>query len=106
MRERIDVPEELDLYLSVGVEKRNEIIHGFLTKNAIRLADPKERLKVEQELVAFKLEVKRRDIVANTLLDALLKKYGLSNEILKRNADRLWDHLNPAEDPGSSSGPH
>lgn len=95
LRERIEVPEELDGYLSVGVDKRNEIVHGFLTKNVARLADPKGRLEVERELITLKQEVKRRDIVVNGLLDGLLKKYGLSNEILKRNADRLWDYLNP-----------
>ena len=97
LRKQIEVPEELDQYLGVGVEKRNEVIHGFLTKNVNRLADPKGRIEVEWELVALKLEVKRRDIVVNKLLDALLKKYGLSNDILKRNADRLWEHFNPDE---------
>src|SRR2546428_10102586 len=65
LRERIDVPEDLDEYLGVGVDKRNEIVHGFLTRNASRLMDPKGRLELERELVALKLEVKRRDIVAN-----------------------------------------
>lgn len=95
LRERIEAPEELDEYLRVGVDKRNEIVHGFLTKNVARLADPKGRLEVERELVMLKQEVKRRDIVVNSLLDALLNKYGFSNEILKRNADRLWNYLNP-----------
>jgi len=106
LRERIDVPEDLDEYLGVGVDKRNEIVHGFLTKNANRWMDPKGRLELERELVELKLEVKRRDIVANRLLDGLLKKYGLSNDILKRNADRLWDHLNPEESSSPSAPKH
>ena len=100
LRERIEVPEELNEYLSVGVDKRNEIVHGILTKNMARLANPKGRLEVERELVTLKQEVKRGDVVVNRLLDALLKKYGLSNEILKRNADRLWDYLNPEDTSG------
>ena len=103
LRERIEVPAELDAFLGEGVDKRNEVVHGFLTRNAERLADPKGRLEIEQELVVLKHEVKRRDVAVNKLLDALLKKYGTSNEQLKRNADRLWEHLNP-ETP--SSGVH
>jgi len=106
LREQIDVPENLDSFLGVGVKKRNEIVHGFLTKNATRLADPKGRFEIEKELVQLKLDVKQRDIVVNKLLDVIMKKYGLSNEILKRNADQLWDHLNPSTTSDSSSGVH
>src|SRR6266705_5538704 len=77
LREQIEIVPKLDEYLGVGVEKRNEIVHGFLTKNAMRLADPKGRIEIEKELVQLKLEVKRRDIVVNKLIDALLAKYGL-----------------------------
>ena len=103
LRERIEVPAELDAFLGEGVDKRNEVVHGFLTRNAARLADPKGRLEIEQELVTLKQEVKRRDVVVNKLLDALLKKYGMSNERLKRDADRFWEHLNPENSP---SGVH
>ena len=97
LRKQIEVPGDLDEYLGAGVEIRNQIVHGFLTRNAKRLYDPKGRLQVEEELVQLKLEVKRRDIAVNKLLDALWTKYGLSNEIVKRNADRLWEYLNPDE---------
>ncbi len=106
LREKIEVPEDLDAFLGEGVEKRNEVVHGFFTRNAVRLTDPKERLEIEQELVALKGEVKRRDIVVNKLIDTLLKKYGTSNEQLKRNADRLWEHLNPEAPPEPTSGAH
>ncbi|SRR6266581_3323194 len=99
LREQIEVPAELDKCLDEGIDKRNTIVHGFLTKNAVRLADPKERLKIEAELVQLKKDVKRRDIAVNKLLDTLLKKYGLSNAILKQNADRLWDFHNPDDPP-------
>ncbi len=93
LREQIEVPEDLDEFLGQGIAKRNEIVHGFLTRNAVRLADPNGRLEIERELVELKLEVKRRDIIVNKLLDELLKKYGTSNAMLKRNADRLWGSL-------------
>ena len=98
LREQIEIPEKLDEYLGAGVEKRNQIIHGYLTKNSLRLAHPKERLEMEAELLQMKLEIKRRDIVVNKLIDALLAKYGTSNEALKRGADRYWEHLNPEGD--------
>lgn len=91
----IDVPKDLNAFLDEGVKKRNEVVHGFLTRNAERLADPNDRIKIEQELVTLKHEIKRRDVAVNKLLDTLLKNYGTSNEQLKRNADRLWEYLNP-----------
>lgn len=106
LRERIDVPENLDNFLGQGIDKRNQIIHGFLTRNASRLADPKARLEIEQELVELKREVKRRDVVVNRLLDTLFEKYGTSNTMLKRNADRLWEHLNPDGSSDTGSGAH
>lgn len=94
LREKIDVPKDLELFLDEGIKKRNKVIHGFLTRNGMRLVDPKGRLEVEQELVTLRNEIKSRDVVINELLNTLLKKYGTSNEQLKRNADRLWEHLN------------
>lgn len=106
LRERIEVPEDFDEFLGVGIKKRNEIVHGFLTRNAKRLADPKERLAIDQELAELKKEVKRRDVVVNKLLDALFKRYGTSNAALKQDADRLWEHLNPDGPSDSTSGVH
>lgn len=103
LREKIEVSSEFDGFLDEGVKSRNKVIHGFLIHNAMRLADPKGRLEVEQELVVIRNEIKSRDVVVNKLIDAVLKQYGTSNERLKRNADRLWEHLNP-ETP--SSGAH
>ncbi|HVS25828.1 MAG TPA: hypothetical protein VHE58_00715 [Burkholderiales bacterium] len=97
LSEQIEVPPKLDEYLGIGVEKRNEIIHGFLTKNVMRLAAPKGRIEIEKELVELKWAVKKRDIVVNKLIDALLAKYGLSNEMLEWNADRYWEYMNPQE---------
>lgn len=99
LRERIEIPKNLDEFLGEGVDKRNELVHGFLTRNVGRLADSKGRLEIEQELVVLKREVKRRDVAVNRLLDALFKKYGTSNKQLKLHADRIWESLNP-EAPG------
>jgi hypothetical protein len=106
LRERIEVPEDVDDFLRVGISKRNELVHGFLTQNAMRLADPKERLNIERELAALKMEVKDRDALVNQLLDTLLRKYGTSNAALRENADRLWEYFNPQDPSNLGSGLH
>lgn len=90
LRKRIEVPAEHDAYLEEGVRCRNRIVHGFLTKNMARLMEPKGRLEVQQELKELMLEVWRRDVVVNKLLDSLYAKYGFSNEDLKRQARDLY----------------
>ena len=99
LRKRIDIPADLNDYLEEGVKYRNQIVHGFLTKNMPRLMEFKGRLEVQKELEALKLEVKRRDVVVNKFLDALFAKYGLSNKDLKRQAGELYVAKN---NPGSS----
>lgn len=102
LRKRIDIPADLNDYLEEGVKCRNQLIHGFLTKSMPRLMEFKGRLEVQKELEALKLEVKRRDVVVNKLLDALFAKYGLSNKDLKRQAGELY----AAKNNPSTSGTH
>lgn len=98
LRKRIDIPADLSDYLEDGVKCRNQIVHGFMTKNMPRLMEFKGRLEVQKELEALKMEVKRRDVVMNKLLDAFFAKYGLSNEILKHYAGEMYMAKN---NPGS-----
>ena len=90
LRKRIEIPENLNDFLEEGVKCRNKIVHGFLTKNMQRLIEFKGRFEVQKELEALKMEVKERDVLVSKLLDALFTKYGLSNEILKRQAGELY----------------
>lgn len=90
LRKRIDIPANLNDYLEEGVKCRNQIVHGFMTKNMPRFMEFKGRLEVQKELEALKLEVKRRDIEMNKLLDVFFAKYGLSNKKLKRQAGELY----------------
>lgn len=39
LRKRIDIPADLSDYLEDGVKCRNQIVHGFLTKNMPRLME-------------------------------------------------------------------
>lgn len=94
LRKKIDIPAELDCFLEKSIKKRNEIVHGYLTKNAMRLYDPKGRIEVEKEISDLKIEVKQGDVAVNKLIDMYLKKYGVSNASLKQNADNLWSYLN------------
>lgn len=100
LRKRIDIPADLSDYLEVGVKCRNQIVHGFLTKNIQRLMEFKGRLEVQKELEALKMEVKERDVVMNKLLDSFFAKYGLSNEMLKHQAGEMYMAKNS---PGSGS---
>lgn len=101
LRQRVDIPADLNDYLEEGVRCRNKIVHGFLTKNMPRLMEFRGRLAVQKELETLKMEVRRRDIVVNNFLDALLAKYGISNEALKRRAGELYASRNKP-DPGST----
>ena len=102
LRKRIDIPANLNDYLEEGVKCRNQIVHGFMTKNMPRLMEFKGRLEVQKELEALKLEVKRRDIEMNKLLDVFFAKYGVSNKELKRQAGELY----AAKNNPTSRGTH
>lgn len=102
LRWKINVSTDLDEYLGVDESKRNEIVHSFITKNFLRLADPKGRIEIEKELRCLKQEIKKRDIVVNKLINTLLAKYGLSNDIPKRIEDNHWQHINPTESKEST----
>lgn len=94
LRKRIDVPDDLSTFLEYGLNIRNKIVHGFITKNAQRMFNPLGRVELENELAAMKIEVKMRDVLVNKLIDAILSKYGISNADLKRHADQQWEHVN------------
>jgi len=102
LRKRIDIPGNLNDYLEEGIKCRNQIVHGFMMKNIPRLMEFKGRLEVQKELEALKLEVKRRDIEMNKLLDVFFAKYGLSNKELKRQAGELY----AAKNGPNTSGTH
>jgi hypothetical protein len=102
LRKRIDIPAKLSDYLEEGIKCRNQIVHGFMKKNIARLMEFKGRLEVQKELEALKLEVKRRDITMNKLLDVFFAKYGLSNKELKRQAGELY----AAKNNPSTTGKH
>ena len=94
LRKRIDIPEDLSDYLESGLKIRNEIVHDSMIKNIQRFAHPQGRLEVESELAFMKLEVKKRNVLVNRLLDTLFAKDEYSTADLKRNADELWAFIN------------
>lgn len=94
--DNIDIPPELQVHLALGWERRNAIVHRFVHEHIASLIEPKGRIEVEAMLVKQKQEVKLANIVANRLLNLHLKKYGLTVNDLKRNADRLWEQQNAA----------
>lgn len=101
LRKRIKIPDDMNEYLEQGLKIRNSIVHGFVTKNLARVMEPKGRIEVEAELSNLKVEVKKRDIEVNKLLDELFAKYGFTNEDLKRAAGELYEAKNNPK-PGSA----
>jgi signal transduction histidine kinase len=102
LADKVDLPTDLQTHLTLGWERRNAIVHRFVHEHIASLLDQKGRIEVEKMLVKYKQEVKFADIIANRLLDLYLKKYGLTVNDLKRNADRLWVYLNPAAEKTSA----
>ena len=95
VREKLSPPQNIDEYFKNGWNSRNWIVHEFLHSTVEDLVTPKGRLKAITRLSEAKQTVKQADQVANLVLDAYLKKYGVSVDALKESADRLWLHLNP-----------
>lgn len=106
LRRKVEVSAEADAFLEAGIRYRNEIVHGFLTKNTLRLAEPKQRMEILAELARLKGEVKQRDIFVNKLLDSFLSAYGLSVDLLKEQADRLWEFHNAGDESPGADGLH
>lgn len=106
LRGEIDLAAEIDAYLEEGIDKRNTIVHGFLSRNAMRLADPKGCLEVERELQDLKQEVRHCHVVVKKIIDGVLSKYGLSSDLLKEHANRYWDWVNFQANGRTSSGKH
>jgi len=95
LKDEIDIPDELNEYFITGWTARNWIVHDFLHECVDLLLVPKGRMEAVEVLAARKKEVKLADVLANKLLDLQMKRYGLSVDDLKRDADRIWDHMNP-----------
>ena len=102
VKENADPPDELDRCFKAGWNSRNWIVHEFLHTSIHDLSSPKGRLETIDKLVEAKQKVKHADVVANRVLDMLLKKYGMSVAVLKTNSDRMWEHLNPSRPPLAS----
>ena len=95
LRKRVEVPSDVDEYLSTGIQMRNKVIHRFADEYVQRLFEPKGRLEVVQELAAIKQQLTERDNLIHELIDPLLNRHGSSVASLVKNADDLWDYLNP-----------
>jgi hypothetical protein len=101
------LPTDFQDFLRVGVEKRNLIVHGYMTKNATRLFQPKGRLEMVEELQYLRGEIDSRDKAIEQLILVFLEKYGIeSSGYLQVIAERLWRQANPEPPHGGDSDPH
>ena len=101
--EKMKLPNELQEPLRIGWDRRNAIVHRFIHDNIGSFMEPGGRITAEKTLATYKREVKFADVVANRLLDLYLEKFGVTVEDLKRNADRVWEHLNRADSDDTAS---
>lgn len=94
LKQQLDLPPDFETFLREGVTKRNAVIHGFMTREALRLVEPKGRIEIIKELRALRKDIRARDLAIVKLADILLKKYELSTDVLKKHADHILDALN------------
>ncbi|OGI50298.1 MAG: hypothetical protein A3E57_07625 [Candidatus Muproteobacteria bacterium RIFCSPHIGHO2_12_FULL_60_33] len=92
LKKQVKMPDDYEEYLRKGISARNDIVHKFMNKpeNGMRMINPVGRLQLVKELRNLREEVRARDQSLQPITDALLKKYGLSTESLKRSAENAW----------------
>lgn len=100
--ELTEIPGDLEEYLKNGVEKRNRIVHGYMTKNTMRLFQPKDRLEMIEELKYLRGDIDARDKIIEQLILALLRKYGVKSADLQAAAERYWRYANPNAQSGDA----
>ena len=91
LKKQVELPADFESFLRSGVAMRNDIVHGFMPRNMLRIWKPKERAKVVEELCRIKAQIRERDLIVVKLIDALIAKYGLTTESLKESAAGLWE---------------
>ena len=95
LKEQMDIPDEMNDYFVSAWNARNWIVHDFLHKCVGFLHIPKGRIDAIDMLIEKRRKIKLADVLGNKLLDMYMEKYGLSVADLKRNADIIWDQMNP-----------
>lgn len=80
--------------LRLALKLRNKIVHHWLSDNIERLKTPEGRKDSIDRLNAATSALRIADSIANEHIDAFLKRYGLSTEVLKGQADAMFRLLN------------
>jgi undecaprenyl pyrophosphate synthase len=91
LKKDIELPKDFEKYLQDGIDQRNELVHRFIRENIRLLSNESGRREAVEKIRAMAREVRKRDKVLGKLVDALLKKYGLSQAALKNLAGRLYN---------------
>lgn len=99
LRERMGLSEELAERFRAGWNCRNWIVHQFLRDTVEDFATPKGRLAILRRLADAKRTIKETDELANRILDAYVRRYGISLDDAKTKADLIWEFLNPKPSP-------
>lgn len=76
--------------LRLALKLRNKIVHHWLSDNIERLKTPEGRKDSIDRLNAATSALRIAESIANEYIDAFLKRYGLSTEALKEQADSTF----------------
>jgi hypothetical protein len=99
------VPVAAEALLAEGLELRNRVVHRFADEFAARMQTPERRAEVVAELLTWRVRLVQVDDAVHALLDAILRRRGLSLEGFVREADEVWELLN-ASDSGDAASTH
>lgn len=91
LQSKIDLPQDVNNFLSERIKLRNQVVHGYLIKNGLRFANSVGRHEMIIELTEMRHQIKKGNIVINEMLDVYLEKYGTSSKQLKENVSHLFD---------------
>lgn len=96
LKNQVELPEDFESFLRRGVDMRNDIVHGFMPRNMLRIWKQKERTEVVEELSRIRSQIRERDLIVVRLIDTLIAKHGLTTELLKERAAGLWEVVHKA----------
>jgi hypothetical protein len=91
LKKDMDLPQDFEAYLQKGIDLRNELVHRFIRENIRLLSNAQGKDDAIEKVKGMTKEIRKRDKALGKLIDALLKKYGLSQAALKDLSNTFWN---------------
>ncbi len=95
LRERVELPSDLEDEFNAALKARNWIAHHFVHDTAPEMAHAEGRQDTLMKLAGLKRTVMRADKMANEVLDEYLSQFGPELGVLEASASRVWQDLHP-----------